>query len=245
MMLTKPFSVLNFICILITTAFFSSCEDEGAVDCQRAGSTDVTKNFSLSGFDGVSFSQVGNVTIAQGASHAVSVTGPSNVVDQLKVEVLGEDLVIGSERCYNGDYELNIFVTMPELKRVAFSGVGEINSAGTWTTHRLELMLTGVGDITASVEVDSLFTQISGNGEVRLSGTARVQEYRSPGTSTYRAFSVESEKAFIDITGMGTCFVAPTDLLDVTITGTGTIHYKNNPVINQQITGQGSLVNDN
>jgi hypothetical protein len=237
----KIFQIL-LVVVFITSLI--SCESDD-LNCIRAGDTVITETRDLKGFKGVVFNNVGDVLLIQAPEYRFKITGPDNVVELTTTTVENDLLVIGSNDCFNGSYDLSVEVTAPDFERINLSGVGDITSVGKISTDILTMEMFGVGKIIAQVEADTLITSIGGTGDVSLSGSVMKHRLICAGEFELNAYDLETDKTIIDVTGVGDSYVRANDILDVLIEGTGDVYYKGTPTVKSQIIGSGSVIDAN
>lgn len=238
---------LVFIAVLTGLTGIMSCNTED-ISCQRVSTEIVTAQKSLAGFDGIIFSAVGDIKIAQGNDYSFTIKGPKNVVEALTTEIVGTDLLIGSSSCFNGftdNNQLTLNITLPSVRSIELTGTGDISSVNTLTGDYLNVSLYGVGTVDVDMVVDSLHTEIPGTGTVKLTGVVQVHDVIHASSAKLSAFGLVADTTFIIHRGVGDIQLFVNDLLKVNLSGTGNIYYKGNPVIDKQITGTGQLIDAN
>ncbi len=235
----------KFILMIVPVGMIINSCNIDSIECLRASSNIKTKVVNLTGFTGVAFTQIGDVSIEQGPEYAISIQGPDNVLDHLDTEIKNNDLIISSTSCFNGQYNLIVNITMPDIEKVNLVGVGNIKSIGTWQCANIDLILNGSGAINANIEADTIRTSITGTGSAELSGAAKRHEYLNSGSAQLNAYALSTEQTSIKITGQGDCYVTASDVLNVVISGTGIVYYKGTPAVDSKITGIGDVQNKN
>ena len=78
-------------------------------------------------------------------------------------------------------------------------------------------------------------------GVVDMDGRVFEQNVSMKGPTLYRAQSLKSERARIEISGPGEAVVNVQDELDVVIGGLGTVSYIGSPRIDRRISGLGRI----
>ena len=67
-------------------------------------------------------------------------------------------------------------ITVPTLQSIKITGSGDLQSIGTLTFPKLDIMITGVGDAKLTVESDTIKAILTGIGDLILSGHCRYLE---------------------------------------------------------------------
>lgn len=91
------------------------------------------------------------------------------------------------------------------------------------------------------IQVSVLDSVLSGAGDIQASGTADELKLVLSGLGDFNAADLQSNKANIELSGMGGATVRVEDDLAATITGAGSIQYFGNPHVEQSINGAGSV----
>jgi hypothetical protein len=162
-----------------------------------------SRTYDLTGFDGVAASGQWDLTIERGEAWRVAVEVPTEVVEDLRVEVDGDELSLGFERVWwfgddNGRNLLRATVTLPALESVVLSGASQLSFSG-FAGERLAVTSSGASRIEGlASRFDALELTMSGagsadlddvsatNAEVAVSGAANVRLRMSGGRLTGR-----------------------------------------------------------
>lgn len=191
-------------------------------------------------FDRVDVAVAGSVTLRPGDEGAV-VTGDSNVVDLIVVEVRNRVLVIDVDDSVQPTLPLMVEVTFSDLNSVELSGTGEVSVEG-WRTSQAELILSGAGDVVAEVVAEQLTVAYPGAGSVTVSGEVGTQLLTKEGLGPYNAGELRSDVAELSARGIGEIEVWVEAQLTYDVTGTGAVRYWGDPATDGQISSQGGLV---
>ena len=233
-----------FYLSIAALGLIGACET-GQIDCLRASSNIISENRDLKDYKGVVFSSLGDIYLTQGSEYSFTIEGPENVVEVITSEVESELLVIGTAACFNGVYDLTIEITAPEFKYINLAGTGSITVVDQIEGDILALEMLGIGEIEASVLVDSLYTTIAGSGNVNYSGEVIKHEISSSGIFQLNSYDLQTNKTNINVTGEGDCYVTAKDKLDVVIIGIGNVYYRGQPAITSTISGTGEIIDSN
>ena len=223
---------------------FSAC-DSNEITCIRADSNTTTETRDISDFTGVVMNTVGRLIVAEGPEYSFKISGPENVVGLTKAEIQNSLLVIGSDACFNGDYELVVEVMAPQYELINLSGVGTIQTATHLTGDLIEVELMGIGTVDAEFVADKLQTTMAGQGTLIYSGSVDRHEIVASGEFTFKGYTLITNHTVIEHTGIGISEVTANETLSVTISGSGSVLYKGSPAITSNITGTGEIVNTN
>lgn len=196
----------------------------------------------VSGFDEVSFTGMGNLIIMQGEEESLLVEADDNVLPLIETNVFGDRLNIGYRRGYNFIPASNVkfYLSVIDINKVSLSGAGKIDCEGL-ETNKLELELSGAGDIDFNIGADKLVIESSGAGDLTLSGEVESQNVDISGVGRYNAKELESKECDIEVSGAGSATVNVTEELDIEISGVGNVYYIGSPRVRQDISGLGKI----
>ena len=176
-----------------------------------------------------SFSQVvvsGNtrVFVTQGATPSLVVEVDDNLMEYVRTEVDDFTLHLGFAGTVGG-----YAPTQPLTFRL--------------TVRRLlGLELAGAGSIEATnINAARLVVEISGSGQVRLTGKVEEQYVTLSGSGTYDAAETETETTRVRVNGSGAATVWASDALAARLNGSGRISYYGQPQVSRDITGPGQV----
>lgn len=199
-------------------------------------------------FEAISIEYPGAKVIVQpGDKEAVEIQADDNLLPQLSTEVLSGTLTIKStetdwKTSVNPSVPVKINITVRDLNTIVLSApVGDLEvndlQAGT-----LNLVVSGGAQVRLNgIQVDLLDSVLSGAGDIQTSGTADEIKLILSGLGNFNAADLKSNKASLELSGMGDATVRAEEELQATITGAGSIKYFGNPRVEQNVTGAGSV----
>ncbi|MFQ5445441.1 MAG: head GIN domain-containing protein [Saprospiraceae bacterium] len=201
----------------------------------------VTKELSLSSFDGIGLSINADVYLRQGPQ-SVKIEAQQNILDNIKTEV-GDDSwnirFIKKVRHHDG---VKIWISIPSLSRIAVSGSGDVKSTGDFANlGDLALAVSGSGNITLGATSQSVKAAISGSGDIVLSGATGDFSVSIAGSGDIRAKDLVATGCNASISGSGDASVHATKKLNVAIVGSGDVVYSGNPSVRSKISGSGDV----
>lgn len=253
------------IIIAVLSMVLVSCNKGGMFVIRGEGDA-VTTTIDMGQFDMVELAGEFDVEVTYGDEHKVEIVGQQNITDRLTLDNNNGHLKLKLKRGTYRDFELKIYITVPNIKEVGISGSGDIIINRFENLNDLDLDLSGSGNIisTDTIFVESLVfdisgsgnidfttitqktaTTVSGSGNVELYGTTIVQQISISGSGNFECFDFISNRTDINISGSGDCEVYANDFLDVEIYGSGSVYYKGYPEIDINITGSGGVHNSN
>ena len=236
------------VAIIILSSFLASCEEWSF--CINGEGTVITETIAIDDFSIINLAGADNIVITHGTDLEVTATGHPNIIDKLETDVNGNEWVISLKNgCYR-DYELTIYITMPDIEAITISGSGDVLVNDFINQGDLDLYISGSGKINLkTVEgCPNLIVGISGSGNVIAEEefpALETLDITISGSGTFDGYPAITDKAYISIPGSGSCYVYAIDLLDIKISGSGNVMYKGNPEVTTHITGSGNITNTN
>ena len=155
---------MSRLSILAALATLTAC---GTVHAESAGPNG-SRSFGAHGFDRVSLRGSDNVVVKVGGAESVNATGPQNILDKLKVEVVDGELRVGREKnSWNVDWGKHdpvvITVTLPEIKGASVAGSGDMK-VDTVRTASFTGSIAGSGNLAiAALRADAASLSIAGS----------------------------------------------------------------------------------
>ena len=237
--------------IVCTTLWIASCSftGGGGLGGGVPGSGVVqTETRDPGAFEAIAIEYPGaQIIIQQGDKEIVEIKADDNLLPQLSTEVLSRTLTIKNlETDWNTRVDpskpVKMVITVRDLNELILSApVGELEVNGL-QAEALKLVVSGGAQVKLKgLQVDTLDSVLSGAGDIQVSGTADEIKLILSGLGNFNAADLQSNKADIELSGMGGATVRVEEELAATITGAGSIQYFGNPHIEQSVNGAGSV----
>lgn len=199
-------------------------------------------------FEAISIEYPGaEIIIQQGDKETVEIEADDNLLPQLSTEVISGKLTVKNvetdwKAMVNPSKPVKILITVRDINEIVLSApVGDLQ-VNDLQTSTLKLVLSGGAQIRLNeIRVDLLDSDLSGAGDIQVSGTADEIKLILSGLGSFNAADLKSKKATIELSGMGDATVRAEQELAATITGAGSIKYFGNPHVEQNVTGAGSV----
>ncbi|EKD89493.1 MAG: hypothetical protein ACD_34C00017G0002 [uncultured bacterium] len=208
-----------------------------------------TESRPVSGCTGLQFRAVGKIIVTQGQNEGLTIQADPEIRSRIRTEVKDGILVISYDSDWKDWTGLNFIdkgvttfhLTLKDIKSLSISGVGNLDSASI-ISDSLSLSLSGPATMTfGTLTVNSLKVEMSGVGSIDLAGKCLEQNISLSGAGGYKASRLESDRAIVKLSGVGSATVLVSESLDVSISGAGAVEYYGNPKISQKISGIGVL----
>lgn len=183
-----------------------------------------------------------NVTIKQGKTQKIEVSGPTELIDLLNKEVKGEKWEIKyTKRNVKNKKSLEIMITVVHLDEIELNGSGDIIGATALHEDEIEISVNGSGSIEFEIYTEDLEISINGSGNVNLNGTAEKCEIDINGSGSINAEELTVENAEFSVNGSGDTRIHVTKKLSANLNGSGDIHYLGSPDIKLNKNGSGDI----
>ena len=178
----------------------------------------------------------------QGNVQQVKIKGQKNIIALLKTDVKGDEWNIDFDRCISTKQQVELFITVHNLKELAIEGSGEVMSKGIIKGDLMELSIDGSGSIDLGLDVKELQTDVNGSGDVILRGKSKLHQLEINGSGDIAAYDLSTDESNIEINGSGDVKVSVSYALEVEINGSGDVYYKGEvKEIKSDINGSGKL----
>ena len=198
-------------------------------------------------FYSVDFRGVGNLVLSVGETQSVEVTTAEDLQPRVRTEVRDRVLVI-SLRWWLGSVfrilelqNLEVRVTLKELRGVRLSGAGTVRGTGVLPVKEVDLRLSGAGRLELELQGGEVVTRLSGAGRVELAGTVERQEIHLTGAGAVAAERLEARKVWVNASGAGECRVCAAEELKAEVSGAGSVRYRGRPRVDSRVTGVGRV----
>ena len=195
----------------------------------------------LRDFNGLEISGKFDVRILRGNNYSVELNGPEHVKNQYSVRRAGETLIINYNRDKNFKWDdwdrknfsmegMEIIITMPKVERIEALGLGTIRLEDV-SGEDLEIDARGPVRITGNIHVQDLNIRLTGKSEADLSGNAGNMNARVEFASRLRAYDLETQDAFVEVTGVSTAKVNVKGTLELDEGIGSDVDFRGNPNI--------------
>ena len=235
----RPIHILITVLAITVFSILTSCceEDPGPIQETR-------KDYALVDFDRLEMGNAFNIDVEQGNSFSVKVKGDRRNIDDLNVYKNGNTLVVQFDDDGNRHHDTYIYITMPSLKGVNFSGASISKIRGFESDEDLDFYLSGASISQLDVKYRAVDLVVAGASSLVLFGSGDEFHAEISGASTFKAFDYPVRAAMIDISGASEGKVAVTDELKVTAGGASSVLYRGNPSVVSNISGASTVQKD-
>nr|WP_299484761.1 head GIN domain-containing protein [uncultured Allomuricauda sp.] len=207
----------------------------------------VTIERSVGDYDEVALAGWFDVELVSGQEGELSLKGESNLLEYIKTEVKDGKLVIKTEKGVNlrpSNWNGGIHITVPveSISSVSLSGSGDIVGKTTIKADDFSTRMSGSGDITLSVEAQSVTAGLSGSGDIVLEGKTTDLSVKVSGSGDVKAYDLEAENVTAQVSGSADIKVTANQSIYAQVSGSGDIHYRGNPdKVKSKASGSGDI----
>lgn len=236
----------NLLPATLILAFTTSCyidfDDDDFGPAIKGSGNIVIEERAISGFDRIVVEGSMDIFISQDDEQILEVETDDNILPIISTSVRGGELRIKSTRSYRSREEVKVYITVVDLEELKIRGSGDVYGESVLAGDRLNLEISGSGNMDMEIYYDRLFSEINGSGNFSLQGEAVEQEVRINGSGDYRAADLLSVETDVNISGSGNSTVNVSDFLRAEIRGSGDIIYYGDPEVSSSIRGSGKLI---
>lgn len=240
----KKYAILMMILALtiVTLACGSSIT---LPDSVKGNGNLVEETLTISGdFTAVELAGIGNVSVTFGDQPSLTIVAEENLMQYLKAEIRGQNLVLFTEEDINirPTKPISYYLTVIDLDRVVVTGLGNFELPAIESAD-FSVEIDGAGDITiAELNAITLIVDLDGLGDLTIeSGNVTSQDISINGSGTFSAPDMDSQQAEVVVSGLGSAILRVSDNLQVNISGSGDVQYYGDPEVEVDINGLGDL----
>lgn len=201
---------------------------------------DVSRTLAWTGGDELSLMMPGQVIYRQGDEAGVTITGPKSMVDRVRLRegrLSLEDYDEDEEergyirwsrngiRAWSATEALKVVVTAPSITKFETGANGDL-AIRDYDQPRLDITISGSGDVRARGRTDALGLTLNGSGDADLDDLIVTD-------------------ARVSVAGRGDVRVGPTGRANVEVSGRGDVTLTRTPAqLDQSVTGWGEVDQD-
>lgn len=191
-----------------------------------------TETRPLAGFNSVAVGGGIDLVLRQGERFVVEVS--SDDLADIVTEVRAGTLEIRRPKrssFFDWSDHGSVRVTLPSLVSLTASGGSDVETEGTFSGDRLQLVASGGSDLAIDVSVTTLDVKASGGSDVRLAGTARSARAQSSGGSDLNASRLTADEANLNSSGGSDLAITVRNKIVANASGGSDITYTGEPSV--------------
>jgi len=167
-------------------------------------------------------------------SDSVTLEIQPNLMKHVVVEESGGLLTVRTTRNihWSGNTRTPVLrISTPSLSRVSHAGAGSFRTIDPINTDTFSLSLAGATNNRAILDVDNLSVNMSGAGDINLSGRADIADIDIAGAGRMNALDLQTRDTRINMSGVGSVKIDCIESLRVIAAGVGDVEYTGSPAI--------------
>jgi len=230
--------IFRLFIILLFIQFSASCGR-----CKKGSGDTASIERNLPQFNGVEINGSFDVHIKKDSVQKVVITTDDNILPIIDTEVENGilEIEIDDDECLRKSNKVDVYISMPSLRKVRLNGSGNVNGDGQFTGDEMDVSINGSGNISLNFNGANLRSKIDGSGNITLSGVSYNTSHEINGSGRINSKNTESQKVNTKINGSGNISVNAMQTLKVNISGSGSVGYSGNPVTDVSISGSGKV----
>jgi hypothetical protein len=206
-----------------------------------AGSgTVVTETRRVTGFDRIEIGGDFDVTVIQGSTPSLTLTGDDNLLPLVRTEVRDGSLVVEPEKDFRSSRDIEVAISTPSLRGISSSGSWEVAVTGIRSSE-FRAAVSGSSEMAAEGDFGVLAASVSWSGEIAMEGTAETIDASVSGSGEMDLARVRARSANVRVSGSGDVRVFATEGLNASVSGSGDVVYGGSPRVSREISGSGSV----
>ncbi|HRH38454.1 MAG TPA: head GIN domain-containing protein [Flavobacteriales bacterium] len=202
----------------------------------------VKKQITVAAFHGIIVNGSMDVEIVRSDVQSVEVEAQANIAELITTEVHDGVWAIETSKDYSTDKAFTIRIHVPSMDKVHINGSGDVKSATSFKAERVDLGISGSGDITFVAEASSVYVTIEGSGDIRVSGTSERLNASTEVRGDVNASGLTVKEVDARIEGSGDIKANASDNVQANIAGSGDVVLMRNPAsMKNHIAGSGEV----
>ena len=220
---TQKFSILMMLLIFITSGI--------NIYAQQDKNEVIKQERSIPEFTGIYVGGAFSVFVAQGDEQQIVVETKAKMQDNISTKVHDGILHITTKASLRNPKKLNIYLTVSKLNYIHISGAATLKSTSVINSDKLEVDASGASNLYLELDVNEIYSEISGATQVEYSGKANFHELEISGAANLDADKFETLVTLAEASGAANAKVKALNELDVSTSGIGNIDFENTPPI--------------
>ena len=215
----------RLIIALLSACIFCSCES-----ITGSGNI-VSESRNLKEFTGIKNSGSIDVKVIHEERQMVKVEADDNILEYVttKVEKGILNIYLKNNLSFR-NINVTVYVGSPSIHQLLVSGSGTITSKNVLKyDDKIELKVSGSGDIDANLDAPSIVANVSGSGKILLRGRTKDFSSTVSGSGDMDGEKLLAENTAVKVSGSGNANVFASVNLDAKVSGSGNIFYSGNP----------------
>ena len=203
---------------------------------------------NLKDFDKLQIGSSFVIDVTKSSQFSIRAKGDKENLDELEANVSNGELQIRYKnntwkRQKNG--AVYLYITMPELQGVTFSGASKSTVEGFSVKGTFKLSLSGASESNINLKAENIDISLSGASNAKiLGGKTSKMSIDISGASELNAYECEAQRTIIKSSGASSAKIAVSSSLDADARGASVIRYRGNPDVNSDSSGASRISKD-
>jgi len=236
-------TVLAVLCVVLATVMLTGCItvyspgvwERGLWVRGVCGRGDLeTYSFNVGEINEVKVSLLCDILYYSEPSDSVTLEIQPNLMKHVVVEESGGTLTVRTTRNihWSGNTKTPVLrISTPSLSHVSHMGAGSFRTIDPINADFFSLSIAGATNNRAMLDVNSLSVNMSGAGEINLSGRADIADIDIAGAGRMNALYLQTRETKINMSGVGSVKIDCIENLRVIAAGVGDVEYTGSPAI--------------
>ena len=234
----------TFIYVAFFALFFQSCVIE--LRTIKGSGNIVSKEISISDYAEIEVGSAAEIVYEQKTIREpyLQINVDDNILPLLDIRIDDNRLIIRTKDNSNiSPSKFRVYTNSSSIERVKLAGSGEIHLKGEVNSKKLNIELSGSGDVIAdSLYCDKFDMSVAGSGTVRLKGASNESKFSVAGSGDIRGYNFTVDNLVTNIAGSGDIQITVGSSLKASIAGSGTLKYQGNPEeVDTKVVGAGEI----
>ncbi|TYA71690.1 head GIN domain-containing protein [Seonamhaeicola marinus] len=197
-------------------------------------------------YDGVKCAGSMDFILVSGNEGKITIEGEENLLEHIITEVKGDNLIVkvrnGKNLKSSRGKTIKITIPVKDISNVSLSGSGDLWNEDKINTSKLDVALSGSGDVVLNIDTTSAKGAVAGSGDLTLKGNTNNLVVKVAGSGDFHGFDLNANNTEVAIAGSGGAKVVSNESIKARISGSGDIVYAGNPKKEDtKVAGSGSI----
>ena len=175
---------------------------------QESKNYDITERRDLKNFTTISSNLNADIYLTQADSFSFEVSGRSKLIKLLETEVTSEGVLKirldRSSDVWDNVDKVSIYISAPSFEKLKLSGAGKVRAKTALKSSKMGIYISGANTLEfKDVHLDELNLELSGVGNIEISGEATKANIELSGTGNIDVMDLVIQDAHCDISGLG------------------------------------------
>jgi len=233
---SKTIQLYKIFILLVVICWATSCDKDNKC-LKTSGNTIVEERLVNQSFESIELNNKINLIVTQDSVISLKVEAGSNLMPLITTDVINNQLIIKSDnkcsflRSYSKP--INVYLSMPNLKKIVYTGNGDITSTNVLSFSPLTIeSFGGTGSINLALVSEQItILQHSGPADFNLIGSTKELYVYSISSGWFFLNQLNAQSVHVNSSGIGDVIVNASNTLLVELRSIGNVNYYGSPVL--------------